>query len=146
MLDVVGKGKAAAMVAGASEKTANVFKTVMQSVLEVEIEREPFEGEVAHNVAPALQSQALERAFKEGFVGVEADVIARETTETMAFWGMCVVAAPKLEELGVAVPCDAQMEYDLEHRGGKGEKVKKGKDSTGRKRQKGKQGKDSTAA
>ncbi|CAI5504321.1 unnamed protein product [Closterium sp. Naga37s-1] len=85
VLDAVGEGKAAAMVAGASEKTADVFKTVMQSVLEVEIEREPFEGEVAHNVAPALQSQALERAFKEGVVGVEADVIARATIETMAF-------------------------------------------------------------
>ncbi|CAI5527271.1 unnamed protein product [Closterium sp. Naga37s-1] len=83
VLSAVSEGKAAAMVAGASEKTADVFKEVMQAVLDVEIKREPAAGEVAHNVAPALQ-----------------------------------------KELDIAVPSDVQMEYDLDHKGRKGEKGK----------------------
>ncbi|CAI5530855.1 unnamed protein product [Closterium sp. Naga37s-1] len=146
VVDAVGEGKAAAMVVGASEKTAGVFKEVMQVVLEAEIDREQPLGEVAHNVAPALQSLALHRVYPGVDHEVEADVIARATVETLAFWGMCPVAGPKLEKIGIAVPCDAQMEYDIEHRGRKGQRGKQGKDSTGKKGKKGKKGKDSTAA
>ncbi|CAI7881844.1 unnamed protein product [Closterium sp. NIES-53] len=106
VLGAVREGKAAAMVAGASEETAKDF----------------------------TKSQALERVFKEGVGGVEADVIARAMVETLAFWGICPVVRPKLEEIGIAVPWDAQMDYDIEHRGRKEEKLKQGKDSTGRKR------------
>ncbi|CAI7813551.1 unnamed protein product [Closterium sp. NIES-54] len=146
VVDAVGEGKAAAMVVGASEKTAGVFKEVMQAVLEAEIDWEQPLGEVAHNVAPALQSLALHRVYPGVDHEVEADVIARATVETLAFWGMCPVAGPKLEKIGIAVPCDAQMEYDIEHRGRKGQRGKQGKDSTGKKGKKGKKGKDSTAA
>ncbi|CAI7921201.1 unnamed protein product [Closterium sp. NIES-54] len=40
VVDAVSEGKAAAMLVGASEKTAGVFKEVMQAVLEAEIDRE----------------------------------------------------------------------------------------------------------
>ncbi|CAI5499974.1 unnamed protein product [Closterium sp. Naga37s-1] len=146
VVDAVGEGKAAAMVVGASKKTAGIFKEVMQAVLEAEIDREQPLGEVAHNVAPALQSLALHRVYPGVDHEVEADVIARATVETLAFWGMCPVAGPKLEEIGIAVPCDARMEYDIEHRGRKGQRGKQGKDSTGKKGKKGRKGKDSTAA
>ncbi|CAI5467964.1 unnamed protein product [Closterium sp. Yama58-4] len=117
VLGAVGEGKAAAMVAGAGEKRAEDFKKVMHAVIDLARNREAPAGEVAHNVAPALQRQAVDIAFKEGVVGVEADIIARAT-----------------------------MEYDMEHRGRKGEKVKQGKGSKRKKRQTGKQGKDSTDA
>ncbi|CAI7848514.1 unnamed protein product [Closterium sp. NIES-53] len=146
VVDAVGEGKAAAMVVGASEKTAGVFKEVMQAVLEAEINREQPLGEVAHNVAPALQSLALHQVYPGVDHEVEADVIARATVETLAFWAMCPVAGPKLEKIGIAVQCDAQMEYDIEHRGRKGQRGKQGKDSTGKKGKKGKKGKDSTVA
>ncbi|CAI5478639.1 unnamed protein product [Closterium sp. Yama58-4] len=146
VLGAVGEGKAAAMVAGAGEKRAEDFKKVMHAVIDLARNREAPAGEVAHNVAPALQRQAVDSAFKEGVVGVEADIIARATVETLAFWGMCPVAGPKIKEHGIDVPCDAQMEYDMEHRGRKGEKVKQGKGSKRKKRQTGKQGKDSTDA
>ncbi|CAI5496972.1 unnamed protein product [Closterium sp. Naga37s-1] len=147
VVDAVGEGKAAAMVVGASDTTAGVFKKVMQAVLEAEIDRDQPLGEVAHNVAPALQSLALQRVYPGMDVEVEADVIARATVETMAFSGMCPVAGPKLEEIGISVPCDAQMEWDIEHRGRKGQRGKQGKDSTGKNKGKvGRKGKDSTAA
>ncbi|CAI5484394.1 unnamed protein product [Closterium sp. Yama58-4] len=146
VLGVVGEGKAAAMVAGAGEKRAKDFKKVMHEVIDLARNREAPAGEVAHNVAPPLQRQAVDKAFKEGVVGVEADIIARATVETLAFWGMCPVVGPKLKEHGIDVPCDTQMEYDMEHRGRKGEKVKQGKGSKRNKRQTGKQGKDSTDA
>ncbi|CAI7845790.1 unnamed protein product [Closterium sp. NIES-54] len=146
VVDVVGKGKAAAIVVGVSETTAGVFKEVMQAVLEAEMDREQPLGEVAHNVAPALQSLALQRVYPGVDHEVEADVIARATVETLAFWGMCLVAGPKLEEIGITVPCDAQMEYDIEHRGRKGQRSKQGKDSMGKKGKKGRMGKDNTAA
>ncbi|CAI7906584.1 unnamed protein product, partial [Closterium sp. NIES-54] len=111
VVDAVGEGKAAAMVVGASEKTAGVFKEVTQAVLEAEIDWEQPLGEVAHNVAPALQSLALHRVYP----GVDHEV-------------------------------EADMEYDIEHRGRKGQRGKQGKDSTGKKGKKGKKGKDSTAA
>ncbi|CAI5490240.1 unnamed protein product [Closterium sp. Naga37s-1] len=85
VLGAAGKGKAAAMVAGASEKTADVFKEVMEAVLDVKIKREPAACEVALNVAPALQSHTLARAYPGGDGGVEADVIDRATVETTAF-------------------------------------------------------------
>ncbi|CAI5494902.1 unnamed protein product [Closterium sp. Naga37s-1] len=146
VVDAVGKGKAAAMVVGASEMTADVFLKVMQAVLDVKIDREQPLGEVAHNVAPALQSSALQRAYPGVEVKVEAAVMARAMVETMAFWGMCPVAGPKLEETGIAVPCDAQMEHDFKERGRKGQRGKQGKSSTGKKGKKGRKGKDSTAA
>ncbi|CAI5464327.1 unnamed protein product [Closterium sp. Yama58-4] len=146
VLSAVGEGKAASMVAGAGEKRVEDFKKVMHAVVDLARNREAPAGEVAHNVAPALQRQAVDKAFKEGVVGVEADIIARATVETLAFWGMCPVAGPKLKEHGIDVPCDVQMEYDMEHRGRKGEKVKQGKGSKRKKRQTGKQGKDSTDA
>ncbi|CAI5460490.1 unnamed protein product [Closterium sp. Yama58-4] len=146
VLGAVGEGKAASMVAGAGEKRAEDFKKVMHAVVDLARNREAPAEEVAHNVAPALQRQAVDSAFKEGVVGVEADIIARATVETLAFWGMCPVAGPKLKEHGIDVPCDAQMEYHMEHRGRKGEKVKQGKGSKRKKRQTGKQGKDSTDA
>ncbi|CAI7753708.1 unnamed protein product [Closterium sp. NIES-53] len=142
VVDAVGEGKAAAMVVGASEKTADVFKEVMQAVVEAEIVGEQPLGEVAHNVVPALQSLALHWVYLGVDHEVEADVITRATVETLAFWGMCPVARPKLEEIGIAVPCEAQMEYDIEHRGRKGQRGKQGKDSSGKK---GRKGKDSTA-
>ncbi|CAI5951947.1 unnamed protein product [Closterium sp. NIES-64] len=84
-----------------------------------------------------------------GNAGVDAEVVARVTVETMAFWGMCLVAGPKHKKRSIAVPCDAQMKADLDNRGRKGQrgkqgtKGKKGKDGTGKK---GRKGKDSTAA
>ncbi|CAI5938316.1 unnamed protein product [Closterium sp. NIES-65] len=134
--DAVREGKAAAMVVGASETTADVFKKIMKAVIPAEIEREQPLGEVAHNVAPALQSAALQKLYPGRDAEVEAVVVARAMVETMAFWGMCPVAGPKLEEVGIVVPCDAQMEQDFKERGKKGQRRKKG--------QRGKQGKDST--
>ncbi|CAI7930269.1 unnamed protein product [Closterium sp. NIES-54] len=107
VVNVVGEGKAAAMVVGASKMTAVVFKEVMQAVLEAKIDREQPLGEVAHNVAPALQSLALHRVYPGVDHEVEANVIARATVETLAFWGMCPVVGPKLEEIGITVSCDA---------------------------------------
>ncbi|CAI5460155.1 unnamed protein product [Closterium sp. Yama58-4] len=85
VLGAVGEGKAAAMVAGAGEKRAEGFKKVMHTVIDLARNREAPVGEVAHNVAPALQRQAVDSAFTEGVVGVEADIIARATVETLAF-------------------------------------------------------------
>ncbi|CAI5531813.1 unnamed protein product [Closterium sp. Naga37s-1] len=143
LLGAVGEGKAAAMVAGAGEERAEAFKKVMHAVIDLARSREAPAGEVAHNVAPTLQRQAVVRAFEEGVEEVEADMIARATVETLAFWGMCPFAGPKLKEYGIDVPCDAKMEYDMDHRGRKGEKVKQGK---GSKKKKGKEGKGSTDA
>ncbi|CAI5471903.1 unnamed protein product [Closterium sp. Yama58-4] len=145
VLGAVGEGKAAAMVAGASETTTDDFKVVMHAVLEVEIKREPVLGEVPHNVVPTLQSYALPRVYPGGDRGFDADVIARATVETLAFWGMCAVAAPKLEELGIDVTCDAQMEYDLDHRRRKGQRGKQGKQSKAGTKGKHDKGKHSTA-
>ncbi|CAI5941266.1 unnamed protein product [Closterium sp. NIES-64] len=143
LLGAVGKGKAAAMVAGAEGERAEAFKKVMHAVIDLACSREAPAGEVAHKVAPSLQRHAVVRAFEEGVEEVEADMIARATVETLAFWGMCPVAGPKLKEQGINVPCDAKMEYDMDHMGRKGEKVKQGK---GSKRKKGKEGKGSTDA
>ncbi|CAI5504559.1 unnamed protein product [Closterium sp. Naga37s-1] len=147
--DAVEEGKAAALIAGASNETAKVFETDMAAVLNAEITRDRPLGEVAFNVAPALQSLALQRVYPGGDAGVDAEVVARATVETMAFWGMCPVAGPKLKKRSIAVPCVAQMKADLDNRGRKGQrgkqgtKGKKGKDGTGKK---GRKGKDSTAA
>ncbi|CAI5514503.1 unnamed protein product [Closterium sp. Naga37s-1] len=107
VVDAVEEGKAAAIIAGASEKTADVFETVMAAVLNAEINRDRPLGEVAFNIAPALQSLALQRVYPGGNAGVDAEVVARATVETMAFWGMCPVVAPKLKKKMIAVPCDA---------------------------------------
>ncbi|CAI5998711.1 unnamed protein product [Closterium sp. NIES-65] len=144
VLGAVGKGKAAAMVAGVGEARAEDFKEVMHAVIDIARTRQAPAGEVAHNVAPSLQSQAVARAFAKGVEEVEADMIARATVETLAFWGMCPVTGPKLKAQGIDLPCDARMEYDMDHRGRKGEKVKQSKGSS--KRKKGKQGKGSTDA
>ncbi|CAI5990798.1 unnamed protein product [Closterium sp. NIES-65] len=144
VLGAVGEGKAAAMVAGAGEARAKDFKEVMHAVIDIARSRQAPAGEVAHNVAPSLQSQAVARAFAKGVEEVEADMIARATVETLAFWGMCLVAGPKLKAQGIDVPCDARMEYDMDHRGRKGEKVKQSKGSS--KRKKSKQGMGSTDA
>ncbi|CAI5932968.1 unnamed protein product [Closterium sp. NIES-65] len=144
VLGAVGEGKAAAMVADAGEARAKDFKEVMHAVIDIARSRQAPAGEVAHNVAPSLQSQAVARAFAKGVVEVEADMIARATVETLAFWGMCPVAGPKLKAQGIDVPCDARMEYDMDHRGRKGEKVKQSKGSS--KRKKSKQGMGSTDA
>ncbi|CAI6002982.1 unnamed protein product [Closterium sp. NIES-64] len=147
--DAVEEGKAAALIAGASNETAKVFETVMAAVLNAEITRDRPLGEVTFNVAPALQSLALQRVYPGGNAGVDAEVVARAMVETMAFWGMCPVAGPKLKKRSIAVPCVAQMKADLDNRGRKGQrgkkgtKGKKGKDGTGKK---GRKGKDSTAA
>ncbi|CAI5976538.1 unnamed protein product [Closterium sp. NIES-65] len=145
--DAVREGMAAAMVVGASETTADVFKKVMKAVIQAEIEREQPLGEVAHNVAPALQSAALQKLYPGRDAEHEAVVVARAMVETMAFWGMCPVAGPKLEEIGIAVPCDAQMEHDFKERGKKGQRGKHGKDSTEKtKGKKGRKVKDNTDA
>ncbi|CAI5986850.1 unnamed protein product [Closterium sp. NIES-65] len=146
VLGAVGGGKAAAMVAGVGEKTVEAFRKVMHAVIDLASNRQPPAGEVAQNIALALQGHAVDRAFKEGVVGVEADMIARATVETLAFWGMCPVAGPNLKKHGIDVSCDSQMDYDIEHRGRKGEKVKQGKGNKRKKRQTGKQGMDSTEA
>ncbi|CAI5972666.1 unnamed protein product [Closterium sp. NIES-64] len=145
--DAVREGMAAAMVAGASETTADVFKKVMKAVIQAEIEREQPLRKVAHNVAPALQSAALQKPYPGRDAEHEAVVVARAMVETMAFWGMCPVAGPKLEEIGIAVPCDAQMEHDFKERGKKGQRGKQGKDSTEKtKGKKGRKVKDNTDA
>ncbi|CAI5971577.1 unnamed protein product [Closterium sp. NIES-65] len=144
--DAVREGKAAAMLVGASETTAAEFKKVMTAVLEAAISRQQPLGEVAHNVAPALESTALAKAYPGLDVEAEAKLIARATVETLAFWGMCPVDGPKLRKIGIAVPLDAQMEYDIKHRGRKRPRGKQGKDSSGKKGKKGRAGKDSTAA
>ncbi|CAI5468658.1 unnamed protein product [Closterium sp. Yama58-4] len=146
VLGAVGEGKAAAMVAGAGEERAERFKKVMHLVFDFAKSRKAPAGEVAHNVAPELQRYGVARAFEAGIEEVEADMIARATVETLAFWGMCPVAGPKLKAEGIDVPCDAKMEYDLEHRGRKGEKVKQGKGSKRKKTKAEKQAKDSTDA
>ncbi|CAI5461274.1 unnamed protein product [Closterium sp. Yama58-4] len=146
VLGAVGEGKAAAMVAGAGEQRAERFKKVMHLVFDFAKSRKAPAGEVAHNVAPELQRYGVARAFEAGIEEVEADMIARATVETLAFWGMCPVAGPKLKAEGIDVPCDAKMEYDLEHRGRKGEKVKQGKGSKRKKTKAEKQAKDSTDA
>ncbi|CAI5977987.1 unnamed protein product [Closterium sp. NIES-65] len=102
------------MLVGASETTAAEFKKVMTAVLEAAISRQQPLGEVAHNVAPALESTALAKAYPG--------------------------------KIGIAVPLDAQMEYDIEHRGRKRQRGKQGKDSSGKKGNKGRAGKDSTTA
>ncbi|CAI5498709.1 unnamed protein product [Closterium sp. Naga37s-1] len=141
--DAVEEGKAVVLIAGASNETAKVFETVMAAVLNAKITRDRPLGEVAFNVAPALQSLALQRVYPGGDAGVDAEVVARATVETMAFWGMCPVVGPKLKKRSIAV----QMKADLDHRGRKGQRGKqgtkgKGKDGTGKK---GRKGKDSTA-
>ncbi|CAI5463858.1 unnamed protein product [Closterium sp. Yama58-4] len=95
--DAVEEGKAAALVGGASQATADVFGKAMGAVLNAEINRDRPLGEVAYNVAPALKRTALDMAYPGVDAGVDADVIARATVETMAFWGMCPVAGPKLK-------------------------------------------------
>ncbi|CAI5946273.1 unnamed protein product [Closterium sp. NIES-65] len=131
-----------------------------QAVLNVEINRDRLLGEVAYNVALALQSHALDKVYPGGNAGVDNDVVARVTVKTMAFWGMCPVAGPKLKAKGIAVLCNAQMKADLDNRGRKGQRGKKGtkakgstakkgtkaKDSAGKKGQKETKAKDSTAA
>ncbi|CAI5942806.1 unnamed protein product [Closterium sp. NIES-64] len=57
-----------------------------------------------------------------------------------------VLEAAISRKIGIAVPLDAQMEYDIEHRGRKRPRGKQGKDSSGKKGKKGRAGKDSTAA
>ncbi|CAI5488853.1 unnamed protein product [Closterium sp. Naga37s-1] len=147
VVNAVREGKVAAMVVGASEDTTAVFKKVMQAVLEVEIDKVQPVKEVAHNVAQALQSLALQKVYPGRAAEVEAVVIARAMVETMAFWGMCPVAGPKLKEVGIAVPCDVQMEHDFKARGRKGQRGKQGKDSMEKKKgRKGRKGKGCTAA
>ncbi|CAI5478928.1 unnamed protein product [Closterium sp. Yama58-4] len=138
--DAVEEGKAAALVGGASQATADVFGKVMEAVLNAEINRDRPLGEVAYNVAPALKRTALDRAYPGVDAGVDADVIARATVETMAFWGMCPVAGPKLKARGIAVPIDAQMKADIDNRGRKGQRGKKATKAKGGTEKKGTKG------
>ncbi|CAI5470688.1 unnamed protein product [Closterium sp. Yama58-4] len=129
VLGAVGEGKAAAILAGAGKERGEHFAMVMHVVIEHARTRQAPAGEVAHNVAPELQRYGVARAFEAGIEEDEADMIARATVETLAFWGMCPLDGPKLKAEGIDVPCDAKMEYDLDHRGRKGEKVKQAKGS-----------------
>ncbi|CAI5476513.1 unnamed protein product [Closterium sp. Yama58-4] len=138
--DAVEEGKAAALVGGASQATADVFGKVMEAVLNAEINRDRPLGEVAYNVAPALKRTALDMAYPGVDAGVDADVIARATVETMAFWGMCPVAGPKLKARGIAVPTDAQMKADIDNRGRKGQRGKKATKAKGGTEKKGTKG------
>ncbi|CAI5966239.1 unnamed protein product [Closterium sp. NIES-64] len=147
LTDAVEEGKSAAIIGGASQATADVFGKFMEAVLNAEMNRNRPLGEVVYNVVPALQRTALDRVYLGGNAGVDADVIARAMIETMAFWGMCPVAGPKLRARDIAVPIDAQMKADLDNRGRKGLRGKKGtkaKGGTGKKGKKAK--KDSTTA
>ncbi|CAI5990874.1 unnamed protein product [Closterium sp. NIES-64] len=111
------------------------------------------EGKAAALIVGRLQRRASAaesrpaKGLSGGDAGVDAKVVARATVETMAFWGMCPVASPKLKKRSIVVPCDAQMKADLDNKGRKGQrgkqgpKGKKGKDGTGKK---GRKGKDST--
>ncbi|CAI5481663.1 unnamed protein product [Closterium sp. Yama58-4] len=146
VLGAVGEGKAAAMVAGAGKERGEHFAKVIHAVIDFARNRQAPAGEVAHNVAPELQRYGVARAFEAGIEEVEADMIARATVETLAFWGMCPLDGPKLKAEGIDVPCDAKMEYDLEHMGRKGEKVKQAKGSKRKRVKAGKQAKDSTDA
>ncbi|CAI5477066.1 unnamed protein product [Closterium sp. Yama58-4] len=138
--DAVEEGKAAALVGGASQATADVFGKVMEAVLNAEINRDRPLGEVAYNVAPALKRTPLDMAYPGVDAGVDADVIARATVETMAFWGMCPVAGPKLKARGIAVPIDAQMKADIDNRGRKGQRGKKATKAKGGTEKKGTKG------
>ncbi|CAI5461413.1 unnamed protein product [Closterium sp. Yama58-4] len=138
--DAVEEGKAAALVGGASQATADIFGRVMEAVLIAEINRDRPLGEVAYNVAPALKRTALDMAYPGVDAGVDADVIARATVETMAFWGMCPVAGPKLKARGIAVPIDAQMKADIDNRGRKGQRGKKATKAKGGTEKKGTKG------
>ncbi|CAI5943890.1 unnamed protein product [Closterium sp. NIES-64] len=146
LADAVEEGKSAAIIGGASQATADVFGKVMEAVLKAEMNRDRPLGEVAYNVAPALQRTALDTVYPGGNAGVDADVIARETVETMAFWGMCPVAGPKLRARDIAVPIDAQMKADLDNRGRKGLRGKKGTKTKGGTEKVKKSKKDSTTA
>ncbi|CAI5963617.1 unnamed protein product [Closterium sp. NIES-64] len=146
LADAVEEGKSAAIIGGASQATADVFGKVMEAVLKAEMNRDRPLGEVAYNVAPALQRTALDTVYPGGNAGVDADVIARATVETMAFWGMCPVAGPKLRARDIAVPIDAQMKADLDNRGRKGLRGKKGTKTKGGTEKVKKSKKDSTTA
>ncbi|CAI6007967.1 unnamed protein product [Closterium sp. NIES-65] len=122
--NAAGEAKAAALLCEASTDFADTCHDVMVAVLETAVARQPVLGEVSCNVTDALQKDALRKACKGCDPTPDAEIIARATIETLAFWGSCNAGGPLLRARGIQVPLDKQMEKDMDNRGKKGQKGK----------------------
>ncbi|CAI6004110.1 unnamed protein product [Closterium sp. NIES-64] len=122
--NAAGEAKAAALLCEASTDFADTCHDVVVAVLETAVARQPVLGEVSCNVTDALQKDALRKACKGCDPTPDAEIIARATIETLAFWGSCNVGGPLLRARGIQVPLDKQMEKDMDNRGKKGQKGK----------------------
>ncbi|CAI5940149.1 unnamed protein product [Closterium sp. NIES-65] len=118
--NAAGKAKAAALLCEASTDFADTCHDVVVAVLETAVARQPVLGEVSCNVTGALQKDALRKACKGCDPTPDAEIIARATIETLAFWGSCNAGGPLLRARGIQVPLDKQMEKDMDNRGKKG--------------------------
>ncbi|CAI5990497.1 unnamed protein product [Closterium sp. NIES-65] len=122
--DAAGEAKAAALLCEASTDFADTCHDVVVAVLETAVARQPVLGEVSCNVTDALQKDALRKASKGCDPTPDAEIIARATIETLAFWGSCNAGGLLLRARGIQVPLDKQMEKDMDNRGKKGQKRK----------------------
>ncbi|CAI5531137.1 unnamed protein product [Closterium sp. Naga37s-1] len=122
--NAAGEAKAAALLCEASTDFADICHDVVVAVLETAVARQPVLGEVSCNVTDALQKDALRKACKGCDPTPDAEIIARATIETLAFWGSCNAGGPLLRARGIQVPLDKQMEKDMDNRGKKGQKGK----------------------
>ncbi|CAI5486481.1 unnamed protein product [Closterium sp. Naga37s-1] len=122
--NAAGEAKAAALLCEASTDFADTCHDVVVAVLETAVARQPVLGEVSCNVTDALQKDALQKACKGCNPTPDAEIIARATIETLAFWGSCNAGGPLLRARGIQVPLDKQMEKDMDNRGKKGQKGK----------------------
>ncbi|CAI5952187.1 unnamed protein product [Closterium sp. NIES-65] len=118
--NAVGEAKAAALLCEASTDFADTCHDVVVAVLETAVARQPVLGEVSCNVTDALQKDALRKACKGCDPTPDAEIIARATIETLAFWGSCNAGGPLHRARGIQVPLDKQMEKDMDNRGKKG--------------------------
>ncbi|CAI5979314.1 unnamed protein product [Closterium sp. NIES-64] len=122
--NAAGEAKAAALLCEARTDFADTCHDVVVAVLEMAVARQPVLGEVSCNVTDALQKDALRKACKGCDPTPDAEIIARATIETLAFWGSCNAGGPLLRARGIQVPLDKQMEKDMDNRGKKGQKGK----------------------
>ncbi|CAI5994866.1 unnamed protein product [Closterium sp. NIES-65] len=94
--NAAGEAKAAALLCEASTDFADTCHDVVVVVLETAVARQPVLGEVSCNVTDALQKDALRKACKGCDPTPDAEIIARATIETLAFWGSCNAGGPLL--------------------------------------------------